>query len=86
MAPQTKIPRAPPNIPTYLIAEGVAKIPIPIKHLNILKYVYATLVVPLWAVSGSIPTLKSKDEFKSSSFGFGIFLSVSPGSVTQLFF
>ena len=44
--PQKKIPHAPPTNPTSFIAEGVAKIPIPIKHLNILKYVYKTLVLP----------------------------------------
>lgn len=42
--PHIIIPTAPPKTPTWEIAEGVAKIPIPIKHLNMLKYVYATLV------------------------------------------
>ena len=49
--PQNNIPAAPPTSPTSLIAEGVAKIPIPIKHLNILKYVYNTLVFPVAAES-----------------------------------
>lgn len=35
--PHNKIPAAPPTTPTVYIAAGVAKIPIPIKHLSILK-------------------------------------------------
>lgn len=35
--PQNMIPIAPPTIPTVYMAAGVAKMPIPIKHLSILK-------------------------------------------------
>ena len=41
-----KIPIAPTNTPTNLIAAGVANIPIPIKHLNVLKYVLTTETSP----------------------------------------
>ena len=34
------MPRVPPTTPTSERAAGVAKIPIPMKHLNVLKYVY----------------------------------------------
>lgn len=35
--PHNIMPMAPPKTPTWEIADGVAKIPIPIKHLNMLK-------------------------------------------------
>ena len=35
--PQRLIPRAPPTMPTVCMAAGVAKIPIPMKHFNMLK-------------------------------------------------
>lgn len=40
MRPQIKIPSAPPTIPTCLIADGVARIPIPMKILNKFTYVW----------------------------------------------
>ena len=35
--PHAIMPAAPPKMPTWEMADGVAKIPIPIKHLNMLK-------------------------------------------------
>ena len=35
--PQNKMARAPPTMPTFLMAAGVARIPMPTKHLNMLK-------------------------------------------------
>jgi len=39
IAPTNATPREPPIMPTYENAEGVAKIPIPTKTLNMLKLV-----------------------------------------------
>lgn len=68
-----KIPIAPTNTPTNRTAAGVARTPIPIKHLKVLKYVLVTETSPS-IISSLDPWLNSASSPVSNISSLSYFL------------